>query len=684
MELDKENTLKILLATDNHLGYLERDPIRGNDSIVTFEEILMLANLHEADFVLLGGDLFHENQPSRKTLYSTMELLRKHCMGDRPCSLEFLSNADTVFTNTKFPLANYMSPNYNISMPVFSIHGNHDDPAGNGAKSAMDILSVAGLVNYFGQAHSIESIEVFPVLLQKGKTKLALYGLGHVKDERLHRAFLKGRVKLQRPEEDMESWFNIFVLHQNRRKHGPTNYIPEQFLADFLDLVVWGHEHDCLIDPTPHETHRFYLTQPGSSIATSLAEGEAIKKHVALVEINERQFRFTKIPLQTVRVFIFNSIKLKDSRLNPSREDQIETYLAEKVEGLIQMAQEELRSNEKAPPLPLIRLKVDYSGGYSQINSIRFGQRFVNQVANPKETLMFHRQRQTYSVQWRLWGAGRRLSGVVVGGRSGGSGGGSEGPAEHDDIDGLFDQDQTNKEDAIAVTDLIEMQADKQKMVLLSDYLMKEAVNLFVDKKVTEAFSEFVSTSLDATKEFLKKEDDLSDDTIIQQISQRRSQLQGQVEEEHLAAIASRQATEKSSQRRKDSSSNDEMDTSEEEIRSRGRGRRGRAGRGRASRARGASEGGRGRGRPRGRPRGTTRGRRGGSRSVVEGPDHISDSDSDEQESAVIFTSSRSATRMSGTLPSSQPGESRKRPVLYVDDDDDDGHTQPPKKSKRK
>eukprot|EP00118_Oscarella_pearsei_P012313 m.89773 g.89773 ORF g.89773 m.89773 type:complete len:68 (+) comp36625_c0_seq3:46-249(+) len=50
MELDKENTLKILLATDNHLGYLERDPIRGNDSIVTFEEILMLANLHEANF----------------------------------------------------------------------------------------------------------------------------------------------------------------------------------------------------------------------------------------------------------------------------------------------------------------------------------------------------------------------------------------------------------------------------------------------------------------------------------------------------------------------------------------------------------------------------------------------------------------------------------------------------------
>ena len=25
---------------------------------------------------------------------------------------------------------NYEDPNYNISIPVFTIHGNHDDPAG--------------------------------------------------------------------------------------------------------------------------------------------------------------------------------------------------------------------------------------------------------------------------------------------------------------------------------------------------------------------------------------------------------------------------------------------------------------------------------------------------------------------------------------------------------------------------
>lgn len=36
-----------MLATDNHIGYLERDPVRGQDAINTFEEILQLAVKHE-------------------------------------------------------------------------------------------------------------------------------------------------------------------------------------------------------------------------------------------------------------------------------------------------------------------------------------------------------------------------------------------------------------------------------------------------------------------------------------------------------------------------------------------------------------------------------------------------------------------------------------------------------------
>ena len=72
-------------------------------------------------------------------------------------------------------------------MPVFSIHGNHDDPSGQGNFSCMDLLHATGLVNYFGKCLSLEAVELSPLLMQKGATRLALYGLGAMRDERLHR-----------------------------------------------------------------------------------------------------------------------------------------------------------------------------------------------------------------------------------------------------------------------------------------------------------------------------------------------------------------------------------------------------------------------------------------------------------------------------------------------------------------
>ena len=40
-EAPDANTLRILVATDNHLGFAERDPIRCEDSFNTFEEIMV-------------------------------------------------------------------------------------------------------------------------------------------------------------------------------------------------------------------------------------------------------------------------------------------------------------------------------------------------------------------------------------------------------------------------------------------------------------------------------------------------------------------------------------------------------------------------------------------------------------------------------------------------------------------
>ena len=75
---------------------------------------------------------------------------------------------------------------------------------------------MSNLVNYFGKSNSIEEVTVNPVLFEKGETKIALYGLGNIRDERLHRVWKKEKVKFLRPEETPEEWFNILVLHQNR------------------------------------------------------------------------------------------------------------------------------------------------------------------------------------------------------------------------------------------------------------------------------------------------------------------------------------------------------------------------------------------------------------------------------------------------------------------------------------
>lgn len=71
---EDSSILKILLSTDNHLGYCERDPIRSRDSFAAFEEMLSIARQNKVDMVLLSGDLFHENKPSRKTLHTVSQV----------------------------------------------------------------------------------------------------------------------------------------------------------------------------------------------------------------------------------------------------------------------------------------------------------------------------------------------------------------------------------------------------------------------------------------------------------------------------------------------------------------------------------------------------------------------------------------------------------------------------------
>lgn len=164
---------------------------------------------------------------------------------------------------------NFQNPHQAVGLPIFAIHGNHDDPSrdgGNESLSALDLLSVSNYVNYFGKAEQVDEIEIHPILIRKMTTTVAIYGLGAVRDERLNRMWNQKKVKFIRPREEQgrEDFFNIFVLHQNRDYgRGRKNCVHESMIPEWMDVVVWGNEHECQPQLMESLVGTFRIYQPG-------------------------------------------------------------------------------------------------------------------------------------------------------------------------------------------------------------------------------------------------------------------------------------------------------------------------------------------------------------------------------------------------------------------------------------
>ena len=406
-----EETFRIIVATDNHLGYKEDDQIRKDDSFDAFDECFRIARERKADLVLLGGDIFHQNKPSKRTICKTIEILRRHCLDQgKRVGFKVLNGKEENVFSTKFGSTNYEDPNFHVGLPTFTIHGNHDDPAGVDQVSPLDILSSSNLLNYYGKSgiegEGMGSVTIKPVLLGKGDTKVALYGLGWIKDERLAKLFsTPDGVKWFTPDGPDDEYFNIFTVHQNRVHHSPKMCIKESLFWQGLDLVIWGHEHESIPHTVQAEKSEYVISQLGSTVQTSLTEGEAKQKHCMMLEIRGSQWRTTPIPLRTVRPFVFDNLNLSqelptgnsfgddgfgDGEGGAGAEDrskEIEDLIHKKVEDMLNLLAQDQDPSLKEK-LPLVRLRVNYTG-FTTINTQRFGQKFVGRVANPNDIVVF-------------------------------------------------------------------------------------------------------------------------------------------------------------------------------------------------------------------------------------------------------------------------------------------------------
>jgi double-strand break repair protein MRE11 len=401
------------------------------------------------------------------------------------------------------------------------------DFAKEGFYAALDLLQASGLLNYYGRTPESDKINVKPVCLQKGKTKLALYGLSNVRDERLFRTFREGNVKFFRPQLQTGDWFNLMAVHQNHHAYTETGYLPESFLPHFMDLVIWGHEHECKIDPVTNAETGFKVMQPGSSVATSLVASEAVSKHIAIVSITGTDFEVENIRLKTVRPFVWRDIVLQDypemqelAHKNENRV-QVSQFLEGIVNELIEEAKENWRDAQQGlgaeadededPPLPLVRLRVENTppeGGKFEIdNPQRFSSRFVDKVANTTDVVQYHRKRKVV----------RTIKGKP-------------------DMPEPSAIEQITL-DSVKVDELVKEFLTAQSLTILPQNSFSDAVGQFVDKDDRHAVEEFLSYSLEQQVDSLlrggKDDDSDSDDHDQLKMAERIENIRLRLEDAH-------------------------------------------------------------------------------------------------------------------------------------------------------
>ena len=300
-------------------------------------------------------------------------------------------------------------------------------------------------------------------------------------------------------------------------------------MPDFLDMVIWGHEHECLIDPKYNPEMNFHVMQPGSSVATSLAPGEAVPKHVAVLSITGRDFKVDIIRLKTVRPFVMREIILSEEKeamrlvKRANNRTDLTRFLQSIVEKMIGQANQEWeeaqgdeeRDEDEKPPLPLIRLRVEYTapegGNFDCENPQRFSNRFVGKVANVNDVVQFHRKKA---------GATKRAQN-------------SADLPEETMLASLA-------LDSVKVEKLVREFLAAQSLTILPQNSFGDAVGQFVDKDDKHAMELFVAENLKKQVDSLLEMDHMDEDSIREAMEEGKSHLEELFASGHLTKVLKR------------------------------------------------------------------------------------------------------------------------------------------------
>ncbi len=243
--------------------------------------------------------------------------------------------------------------------------------------------------------------------------------------------------------------------------------------------------------------------------------GEAVPKHVAVLSITGRDFTVEPIRLKTVRPFVMREIVLSQEKKalavakKANNRTELTVFFTSIIDDMIKQANEEWKTaqgeeeqdEEEAPPLPLIRLRVEYTapegGNFDCENPQRFSNRFDKKVANIKDVVQFYRK--------KTGGTKRAQNGAEI--------------PEESTLASLAI-------DSVKVEKLVREFLSAQSLSIFPQNSFGDAVSQFVDKDDKHAMGDFVEDNLSKLVNELMQMDELDEENMREAMEGNKSHLE--------------------------------------------------------------------------------------------------------------------------------------------------------------
>ncbi len=297
--------------------------------------------------------------------------------------------------------------------------------------------------------------------------------------------------------------------------------IPEEMLAPYkFDLIIWGNEHEQRIVPEPIVGSTTEIIQPGSTVMTSLSAAESNQKMYGILSVCGTNYKVEPYALQSIRPVVRRHITLSRERGVEKTLESVNDFLTSIAEGMLEEAEKQIsalpdRVLAVHPHLkyPLMRLAVDFTdpsgSNYPMPNANRFGQQYMDVIANPGEMLKAVKPPPAPRALVAGQGAGADAPTFVY--------------PQHQQI--------SNTDIRSKIAEVFQQNA-KDACVMLSEPEVSHAVYSFVEKSETSAIEEKIASLLEGCRRFIwsdlkkaKMQDQGIEPSRIQELAVERKQL---------------------------------------------------------------------------------------------------------------------------------------------------------------